>query len=93
LKTHDLDGKTDYSKIVFVDKTKQHGIKISQNTEGVVSIETDDRIEFVTVTNLLGQVLKTTKEQRFSISDLPSAIYLISVKTDKGYVIEKMTKF
>jgi photosystem II stability/assembly factor-like uncharacterized protein len=93
LKTHDLDGKTEDSKIVFVDKTKTKGIKISKNTEGPLSIETDDIIEFVTVTNLLGQVLKTTKEQRFSISDLPSAIYIISVKTDKGYLSEKVNKF
>jgi hypothetical protein len=93
LKINDLDGKMDYSKIVLVDIEKTKSVKILKNTEGAISIETDDRIEFVTVTNLLGQVMKMSKEQRFSIGDLPPAIYLISVRTDKGDASEKVAKF
>jgi Fibronectin type III domain len=92
LKTNDLDGKTDYSKIVFVDKTKTKGIKISKNTEGPLSIETDDIIEQVTLTNAVGQVLKTDKSNLLLMDDIPMGIYIISVKTDKGFLSQKVLR-
>jgi hypothetical protein len=92
LKINDLDGKTDYSKIVFVDKTKTKGIKISKNTEGALSIETDDIIEQVTLTNAVGQVLKTDKSNLLLMDDIPMGIYIISVKTDKGFLSQKVLR-
>jgi hypothetical protein len=92
LKIIDLDGKTDYSKIVFVDKNMQRGIKISKNTEGPLSIETDDIIEQVTLTNAVGQVLKTDKSNLLLMDNIPMGIYIISVKTDKGFLSQKVLR-
>ena len=92
LKIHDLDESFHYSKTIFLEQTSEKKIKIHWRTEGMISIETSDRIESVIVTNLLGQVQRVTKEKRFSIADLPTAIYVVSVKTDRGYLSEKVFK-
>jgi hypothetical protein len=93
LKINDLDGHFTMSKIIFLEKSKPKNIKIYLNIEGAIVIDTQDNIQFVTVINLLGQILKTTTEQRLLIADLPATIYVISVKTDKGYLSEKVTNF
>ena len=92
LKINDLDGKTDYSKVVFLEKSPfgGKGAKIRSNTEGSVWIETDNLIESVNVINTIGQVVKTTRDKQFSIADLPKGIYVVVVKTTKGFVSEKV---
>ena len=93
LKINDLDGSFTFSKIVVLEKWKQKNIKIYANTEGEVVIETEENIQFTTVTNLYGQMVKTSAKQRFSIQELPSAIYLISVKTDNSFLSKRVFKF
>ncbi len=95
LKINDLDGTSKFSNIVFLEKSPfgGKGAKIQRNTEGGVWVETDDKIESVIVSNSIGQVLKTTKDNRLSLSDLPKGIYIVTVKTDKAYVSEKVFNF
>ena len=90
LKINDLDGKTDYSKVVYLEKNQGKTTKIHSNREGVVWIETDNSIESIQVVNTIGQVVKTTKDKQFSIADLPKGIYVVVVKTSKGFVSEKV---
>ena len=92
LKTHDLDGSSAYSKTIFLEKKSDKILKITQNTEGVIRIETDHKIEMVMVINTIGQVLKTSQLPVLSISDLPTGIYIILVKTDNGFDREKVFK-
>ena len=92
LKINDLDGKKEYSKTVFVEKNNSKIIKIRKNTEGVISIETDDAIEQVMVTNTVGQVLKSSKTNLINIADLPTGIYIVTVKTSHTQVSEKIFK-
>ena len=93
LKINDLDGTTNHSKTVFLEKNGAKTIKISRNTEGGIWIETDDKIESVILTNNIGQVLKTTKDNRMGLTDLPTGIYIISVKTNKSFVSQKILNF
>jgi hypothetical protein len=90
LKINDLDGKVNYSKIVFLEKGGDKTLKIISDTEGSVLIETTDKIELITVTNSIGQLIKSTKEKRFLMGELNSGIYIISVKTDKGFLSKKI---
>lgn len=39
---------------------------------------------------LLGQLLRTTKENSISVSELPKGVYFFQVKTDKGEVTKKI---
>jgi Concanavalin A-like lectin/glucanases superfamily len=92
LKMNDLDGRYDYSKIVYLEKGSGKGIKILRNTEGRLSVETDDKIELITVSNTIGQIVKSTKDKQLSINDLNAGTYLISVKTDRGFLSQKLFK-
>ncbi len=89
LRTNDLDGKTEVSKVVYLEKSAGKVAKI-HHTEGVVWVETDNVIESVNVVNTIGQVVKTTKDKQFSIADLARGIYVVIVKTNKGFVSEKV---
>lgn len=93
LKINDLDGTNSHSKTVFLEKNGAKTIKINRNTEGGILIETDDKIESVILTNNIGQVLKTTKDNRMGLTDLPTGIYIISVKTNKTFVSQKILNF
>ncbi len=92
LKINDLDGVSNYSKIVHLEGKGTKTPKIIQYTEGSISIETNDKIELITITNTIGQVIKFTKEKRFLINELNAGIYIISVKTDKGFLSKKIFK-
>jgi hypothetical protein len=92
LKTNDLDRTFAFSKIIYLEKNSDKTLKIHHDTEGSIFIETYDKIEFVTITNTIGQVLKTTKDKRFLIDDLNTGIYIVSVKTDKVFLSQKVFK-
>ena len=93
LAINDLDGTSRYSKTVFLEKDSDKSIKIRRNTEGSLWVETNDKIESVTVSNSIGQVVIMSKESRLSLMDLPKGIYIVSVKTDKAFVSEKVFNF
>jgi hypothetical protein len=92
LKINELNGGFNYSKTIYLEKNNDKTLKISRDTEGSVLIETNDKIELITITNTIGQVIKSTKEKRFLIDELNSGIYIISVKTDKGFLSKKIFK-
>ena len=48
---------------------------------------------WIGVSNSIGQVLKTTKDNRLSLADLPKGVYIVSVKTDKAFMSEKVFNF
>ena len=92
VKINDLDGTNRFSKIVYLEKKDGKSIKIARYTEGSLSVETDDKIELITVSNTVGQVLKSSKDKQISVTDLNAGMYLISVKTDKGFLSQKVFK-
>ena len=49
--------------------------------------------DWIGVSNSIGQVLKTTKDNRLSLADLPKGIYTVSVKTNKAFVSEKVFNY
>ena len=92
LTINDLDGKTNVSKIISIERNSDKNIKIIRNTEGSILIETNNQIELITLTNTIGQVIKSTKDNPFLMNDFNSGIYIISVKTDKGFLSQKIFK-
>jgi hypothetical protein len=92
LKINELDGRSNFSKIIYLEKNNEKTIKIARYTEGSLSVETDDKIEAITVSNTVGQVLMSTTNKQISVTDLNAGMYLISVKTDKGFVSQKFFK-
>jgi hypothetical protein len=92
LKINELNGAFSYSKIIYLEKNSDTSIKISQSTEGSIFVETNDKIELITITNTIGQLIKYTKDKRFLINELNAGIYIVSVKTDKGYLSRKIFK-
>jgi hypothetical protein len=92
LTTNDLDGTKHLSNVLYLVKKGDKYLEIVRDTEGSLLIETDDKIEMITVTNSIGQILKTTKEKRFSIAELNAGIYVVSVKTDNGSKSKKIFK-
>ncbi len=92
LKINELDGTATYSKILYLEKNSDKNLKIIRDTEGSVFIETNDKIELITITNSIGQLIKSTKEKQFLINELNAGIYIVSVKTDKGYLSKKIFK-
>ncbi len=92
LKINDMDNKTAFSKTVFLEKEGDKSIIIQWHTEGVIFIETADKIESIILTNSIGQVVKTTSSARFSINDLAVGVYIVSVKTDKGLFSQKIVR-
>jgi hypothetical protein len=92
LTTNDLDGTKHLSNVIYLVKKGDKYLEIVRDTEESVAIETDDKIQIVTVTNSIGQILKTTKDKRFSIAELNAGIYVVSVKTDNGFTSKKIFK-
>lgn len=84
LKTNDLDGKTGFSKIIFLEHDEGQPVRVNSDRQGNIWVETDAEMEWAKVVNALGQVVRTSTDQQFSIADLPTGIYIISVKTADG---------
>lgn len=55
-----------------------------------VNIETKEAIINVNIINTQGKVIKTSSEKTIQISDLPSSIYFIEVKTEHNTFREKL---
>lgn len=72
---------------------QDNNIKIVQQAEGVISIETDDLIERVLVTTIAGQTTISTSSNTLNISQLPTGTYIVSVKTNRGIKTQKVFKY
>lgn len=84
---NDLDGKKEYSKIIFISTGKK-GSKIDiypSVTSGTVHVVSSGAlIKKITVFNLSGQALMTTRNKNeIELSSFSSGMYIILVQTDE----------
>jgi chitinase len=91
LKMNELNGQSEVSKIVFLEKKSLNSIKMSRYTEGSLSIETKDTIQQVVVFNMLGQVMISGKMTTFSLLNLKKGLYIVSVRTNRAALTQKIT--
>ena len=95
LKINDLDGKTDFSKIISIQANSKSKVKIYPSlTTGGLTIENAVRFDILNVTGqvLLSQTIPTY-QSLFSIHHFPSGIYLIKgVDTEGGIFSQKIIK-
>lgn len=76
------------SNIIKEDKSD---IKIYPNpTKGIVIIESDEKIDGITIRNILGQTIKYTIKSKIDISNHPSGIYFVEVYFEKEVVTKKI---
>jgi Leucine-rich repeat (LRR) protein len=61
-------------------------------TIDIINIESDNQIESVTIFNHIGSLVQTESKNTFSVAKLPVGIYTISIKTDKGFSVNKFIK-
>ncbi len=101
LRQVDLDGKETVSKAVSVNFDKNTSLKIypSIATDNVnVELNGVDGAADMTVTNLLGQVVKTQKLQNtegvisLNIRDLPNGAYIIRLVSKNGEMTQRFQK-
>ncbi len=96
LKSVDMDDKETYSKTVsIVASIKKGQLKVFPNPvgeEGYLNIETNNDVQNVLITNMLGQVVLTTNITRINISQLAMGMYNIVVKTNEEIMTERFIK-
>jgi hypothetical protein len=62
-------------------------------TNGKVTVQNvDSNIETIQVLDLTGKMVFETRQTTFDIAHLPTAIYVIQIKTDKGILTKKLMK-
>lgn len=74
----------------IADVKRDLNIKVYANLQGEIIVETSYNLLGIHVFDINGRVLRTTTENRFNIGYLPSGIYLIHIKTDKGSITQKI---
>jgi hypothetical protein len=92
LKINDLDGKTDYSKIVFVEKGKGQKLQLFPNpVKDKLTILGPSKDEFK-ITDLLGRIILRgillDNQTDIDVSKMPSGLYLLQTKE----AVEKFLK-
>ncbi len=94
LRLADIDGKITYSKTVSVSYKGGAKVKVFPTfTEGYVNIENGDKhIDGVYVWNASGQLMLQSKQTQLDLSDLPTGLYLVQVKTGGESFVQKITK-
>ncbi len=58
-------------------------------TTGVIQLLSDEVIKQVTVKNMLGEEILTTKQKTIDLSNYPNGIYLVEIETEKEVVKKK----
>lgn len=53
-------------------------------TQSILNIKTEGPVQFIYVCNALGSVIREEKANTFSVEQLPSGIYILQIKTEKG---------
>jgi endoglucanase len=92
LKINDLDGKTDYSKIVFVEKDKDKILQVFPNpVKDKLTVLSASKDEFK-ITDLLGRIILrgilSDNQTDIDVSKMPSGLYLLQIKN----AVEKFLK-
>lgn len=94
LRMVDIDGKTNYSKMVSVSYKGGAKIKVFPTyTEGYITIENGDKtIDEVFVWNVSGQLMLQSKQTQIDLSAFPRGLYLVQVKAGGETFVQKVTK-
>ena len=98
LKTHDVDDKTDYSKIISVSLNSGSKVKIYPNpAQNSLTIDLGDiKQATIQLTDVLGRVVLQKEGQSdqviFDMSNLESGVYLTEVKAKGVLIQEKVIK-
>ncbi len=92
LKINNLDGRAEFSTLAFLEKRVDGQIAIRSDFDGNISIETDTETLLTTVADAAGQVVKTTSDRGFSLSDLPPGIYFVRVETERGVLGKRVLR-
>ena len=90
----ELDGKTDFSKIISIQSKSASKVKIYPSvTSGQITLEGAKSFEIV---NMVGQIMNsiaTIHPSSFTLHHLPNGIYLIKgVDTEGNVFSEKLIK-
>ena len=73
-----------------IDETTQE-MKIFPNpTKGELKIETNEQIEKITVFDIIGNIILTSKSTENDLSELPNGIYFLKIYTKNGVYTEKI---
>jgi Secretion system C-terminal sorting domain/Endonuclease/Exonuclease/phosphatase family len=93
LKQVDDNGKTEYSKTVSVAKkqSKTQYVVYPNPAKTAITIEGLTPIKTVQIYNAQGILVKTTQQNKVSISDFPTGIYVLMVENTEGGISQ--TKF
>jgi Secretion system C-terminal sorting domain len=95
LKINDLDGKTEYSKIINLQNIKiLRGVKVYPNpVSTTLNIQTESNNDFQ-ILNLLGQqVLRGQTGQAVDVSVLPQGNYILKVGTEQVKFVKQSSSF
>ena len=63
---------------------KTNGVVYPNPTTSHLTVKTDEAIQTVTIYNSLGALVQTEETNSFSVEQLPSGLYILKVKTEKG---------
>jgi hypothetical protein len=93
LKTNDLDGKTDYSKIITLSNSTKNHLKVYPSvTRQFLSVEAAEGADFQ-VLNLLGQQVLTGRipsgSRGLDVSALPQGTYVLKVGTEVAKFVKQ----
>lgn len=81
------------SKGLGTNEVKSDLVVYPNPAKDLINIKTTQlKIEEVYIFDLSGKLILTTKNKNIKINDLPSAIYIISIKTDEGIRSVKFIK-
>jgi len=59
-------------------------------SSNVVNINTTDVILSVNIINIQGKIVKSSTQKSIQVSDLPSALYIIEIKTEKNIIRKRL---
>lgn len=57
-----------------------------------IQVQTDEQIKEIKIVNILGELVQTESNTSFSVSELPSGMYIIQVNTPKGILADYFVK-
>ena len=78
---------------VGLTENKLDFVKIYPNpTDGQLFIQSDQHIQSILIQDIFGQILHQTTKTYIDVRDLPSGMFLISIKTDQGTITKRFVK-
>jgi hypothetical protein len=83
------------TKTVLVDNHRLAKASVYPNpTSGEVNIllPVGIEMEHVALQDITGRIVKTATAGRFSVTDLPSGLYILQVQTNAGWFAQKLRK-